>query len=204
LQRGILGETRKQGKEVVFGYDNLVRFIAARVLLNDGWPLTKIREHFDVSSFAEIEALFPGGQPPQAAPDHGAMERRFYADDEDQIAQSPMPSHSAMSAIRKIRERTGRGKATEPNLRPARLLSVGDRAAQMTGMKSELQDALRRLGLPPGGPATEEMTLIAIATWCQLLVQTDRLARLTMEEAEEIGRAVTASLLHLKRKKDRE
>ena len=45
-----------------------------------------------------------------------------------------------------------------------------------------------------------KLTLIAVAPWCQVLVESRRLARLTIEEAEEIGRAVTASLLTVSRK----
>ena len=74
------------------------------------------------------------------------------------------------------------------------------RAARLSGIQSEMRDALRRLGLPEDGPAVEQLTLLAIAPWCQVLVESRRLPRLTIEEAEEIGRAVTASLLTATRK----
>jgi hypothetical protein len=69
------------------------------------------------------------------------------------------------------------------------------RAARLSGIQAELRDSLRRLGLPEDGPAVEQLTLLAVAPWCQILVESRRLSRLTIEEAEEIGRAVTASLL---------
>jgi hypothetical protein len=64
----------------------------------------------------------------------------------------------------------------------------------------ELREALRRLGLPEDGPAVEQLTLIAVAPWCQVLVESRRLQRVTIEEAEEIGRAVSASLLTVAKK----
>ena len=63
-----------------------------------------------------------------------------------------------------------------------------------------MREALRRLGLPEDGPAVEQLTLLAVAPWCQVLVESRRLSRLTIEEAEEIGRAITASLLTVTRK----
>ena len=51
-------------------------------------------------------------------------------------------------------------------------------------------------------PATEAVTLMAITPWFQALVTTGRIPRITAEEAEEIGRAVTASLLKLARRKE--
>ena len=42
---------------------------------------------------------------------------------------------------------------------------------------------------------TDMNTLIALGTWCQVLVRSSRLDRITIEEAEELGRSLTASLL---------
>lgn len=72
----------------------------------------------------------------------------------------------------------------------------GQRAAQLSKIKSEMKDALEKLGLPPEA-VTEEVTLVAIAPWCQVLVKSDRLSRITFEEAEEVGRTITANLLQL-------
>jgi hypothetical protein len=71
----------------------------------------------------------------------------------------------------------------------------------MSLMQAELREALRRLGLPQDAPAVEQLTLIAVAPWCQLLMESKRVERLTIEEAETIGRAVTAALLTMNRRK---
>ena len=60
-----------------------------------------------------------------------------------------------------------------------------------------MKQALRKLGLPEEGPATEELTLLAIAPWFQILMDKHRLKSLTHEDAEDLGKAVTASLTQL-------
>ena len=45
-QRGILSPAERRGKEAVYRFQHLNEIIAARVLLNDGWPLAKIAEQF--------------------------------------------------------------------------------------------------------------------------------------------------------------
>ena len=60
VSRGILSKPRKEGKEVVFGYIQLIEFLACRALIKDGWPLKKIAEDFQRSSPEEIKILVPG------------------------------------------------------------------------------------------------------------------------------------------------
>lgn len=171
MRRGILGETRKQGREVVFDRVNLVRFVAARFLLHDGWPLSKIAEHFSMSSQADIEAILPN-------------ERQ-----------------TALSAVERIRGRT-RNKADGGSAGGLHYsLDVGRNVARMSTIEAELRNTLEHLGIDPVEGAVEEMTLIAMATWCQVLVQTDRISQITADEAEHLGRLLTTQLLALKRKR---
>ena len=60
VSRGILSKPRKEGKEVFFGYSQVIEFLACRSLIKDGWPLKKIAEDFQRSSFEEIRILIPG------------------------------------------------------------------------------------------------------------------------------------------------
>ena len=41
VSRGILSKPRKEGKEVFFGYSQVIEFLACRSLIKDGWPLKK-------------------------------------------------------------------------------------------------------------------------------------------------------------------
>ena len=166
IQRGLLGPVDKSGKELVFGYENLLRFVATRVLLRDGWNLGKIAEHLDRSPLHEIEDLLP------------------------------RPENKALAALRRMRREGVAASEPPPTFTHLR------RAAAMSPVQFEMRDALRRLGLPEEGPATEAVTLMAITPWFQALIESGRISRITQEEAEEIGRAVTASLLMLARRKE--
>lgn len=59
ISRGILGPVRRSGKELSFDYVNLLRLVAARVLLNDGWSLGKIAEHLESCQRADLEQFLP-------------------------------------------------------------------------------------------------------------------------------------------------
>jgi hypothetical protein len=166
IQRGLLGNIPRSGRELMFGYDNLLRFVAARVLLRDGWGLGKIVEHLNQCTPEELEALWPQTQ------------------------------NKAMAALTRIRRESFASSEPPPTATHFR------RAAAMSPLQFEMRDALRKLGLPEDGPATEAVTLMAITTWFQALVTTGRIPSITPEEAEEIGRAVTASLLKLARRKE--
>ncbi len=63
VSRGIVSKPRKEGKEVIFGYRQLVEFLACRALINDGWPLKKIASDFQKSTIEEIKLLVPGETP---------------------------------------------------------------------------------------------------------------------------------------------
>lgn len=177
-QRGIVSRGERQGREAVYGYRHLLEFVAARVLAADGWPLAKIAEHFAHIADAELRSLVSGDQAANRALSVARRLRR-------EAPQAPPPAYA----------KPGRSRSS-----PDPADEFRQRAARLSSVQLELREALRRLGLPQDGPPVEQLTLIAVAPWCQVLVESRRLSRLTIEEAEEIGRAVTASLLTVAKK----
>tara|TARA_B100000780_G_scaffold270346_1_gene230053 strand:+ start:506 stop:1162 length:657 start_codon:yes stop_codon:yes gene_type:complete len=168
IQRGILGEIDRTGRELVFNYSHLLKLVLSRVLLNDGWSLKKIGEHFEFTEIKDLEELLP------------------------------RTGNTALSAIKRLRSSIDGAKprmSREPQEEGT--FAVSRQAARRTSIQQEMQSALRKIGLPEDGPATEEITLIAITPWFQALLQKDRIRSLTLEEAEEIGKAVSASLTKL-------
>ena len=63
VSRGILSKPRKEGKEVVFSYTQLIEFLACRSLINEGWPLKKSADDFQKSTIDEIKLIIPGETP---------------------------------------------------------------------------------------------------------------------------------------------
>ena len=168
IQRGILGDVDRSGRELEFSYPHLLKLVLSRVLLGDGWSLKKIGEHFELTNTQDLEDLMP------------------------------RQGNPALSAIKRLRSSVGNAKSRrslEP--KPDAAFSVSRQAAKRTTIQHEMKSALRKLGLPEDGPATEEITLLAITPWFQALLQKNRLRTLTIEEAEEIGQAVSASLTQL-------
>jgi len=172
IQRGILRNVDRSGRELEFSYQHLLKLVLSRVLLSDGWSLKKIGEHFELTNTQDLEDLMP------------------------------KQGNPALSAIKRLRSSVD-GTATRMSREPApnAAYSVSRQAAKRTSIQHEMKSALRKLGLPEDGPATEEITLLAITPWFQALLQKDRLRTLTLEEAEEVGQAVSASLTQLILKK---
>ena len=168
IQRGILGEVDKFGRELEFNYSHLLKLVLSRVLLQDGWSLRKIAEHFDFADLEELEELFPN---------------------DDNLA---------LSTVRRLRSSVKSPEQVSMSMsEPGPRFGMSKRVARRTSIQQEMRQALRKLGLPEEGPATEELTLLAIAPWFQILMDKRRLKSLTHEEAEDLGKAVTASLTQL-------
>lgn len=176
VSRNILRRPDRRGKEAVYSYRNLLEVVAARVLVADGWPLAKIAEHFAFSSDEDLIALIPGQEGGNQAL---KLARSF-------IAREPKAADSTRAMRRGA-------QASQSSLETR--MSFRERAARVTSLQTELREAMDRLGLPPDKPPMEQVTLIAVAPWCQLIIETARLKTLTAEDAEVIGRAITASLL---------
>ena len=47
----------------------------------------------------------------------------------------------------------------------------------------EMREALNKLNIPSDGPAMEDLKLIALAPWCQILLTEGRFQKLTVQEA---------------------
>jgi hypothetical protein len=65
---------------------------------------------------------------------------------------------------------------------------------ETTTRRSSLHRSLRELGAHWDHPPATPITRIQLTEWCELLLDSDRLRRLSLEDAEAIGRAITAAL----------
>src|SRR6266404_5812313 len=125
-QRGIVSRAERHGKEAIYGYRQLLEFVAARVLVADGWPLAKIAEHFAHIADAELRNLISGDGGSNRAL---AVARRLRSD----------PSYS-------FPIRSGNPSADKLTAQSSEEFRA--RAARFSGIQAEMRDALRRLGLP--------------------------------------------------------
>ena len=56
---GVLQRPQRDGREALFGQRQAVEFLAARVLLEDGWPLAKVAEYLPTQTEGALIALLP-------------------------------------------------------------------------------------------------------------------------------------------------
>lgn len=174
-QRGILTRPERSGREARYGYRQLVELVAARVLLSDGWPLAKVALYIQSTPLEQLEAL--------AAP--------------------RPPATSAVRAVRDIRARyRSGGSASSPGAAatPPSAPNVVGRQAQFTGLMSELARRMRGIDKAYPEPRANEFASISLADDLHLLIGNARLRAMTLEEAEAIGKAATAALVHLRPK----
>ena len=69
-------------------------------------------------------------------------------------------------------------------------------------IEDEIRNSFKKLQRANGGKAlVEDLTLIAIEDWLQVLVRADHISKITADEAERIGRSVTSALFSLKSRK---
>jgi len=180
-QRGILSRPERQGKEAVYSYKHLVELVAARVLLGDGWPLAKVSVYVSSTRLEDLLSL----------------------------ATPRNPAKSAMRAIRDIRERSaghgaarpGAGKPPDfPGASMQMWRDITGRQARLAELRAELPVHLGRIGDALKSTLTDEYISVSLAYDLHLLIGNRRLGAMTLEEAEAIGKAVTASLIHLRHK----
>jgi hypothetical protein len=167
-QRDILSRPERQGKEAVYTWRHLVELVAARALLADGWPLAKITEHFALTPFETLLSLIPGQR----------------------------PGGSALDAARRIRSTAAAVRDAAPDfalMMPS--APPSERMASQRQMRIDLHTAMQQLGGRGASPRITPMTRIALDDDIQLLIATERIRNLSLEEADAVGRAVTASIV---------
>ena len=179
VARGILSKPERKGKEAIFGFEQLAQFLACRAVIDDGWPLSKISEDFRVSSMTEILNLIPG----EASQDDAlSLVENFKADALFDSAAST-PKRTKIMASMSSNEDGG-------------IPSFSRRRRESFETKADIKEVLRRLGSDFGNVIREDFTAYQLASWLVLLMDRDKARDITRQEAEDIGRGITAALLN--------
>lgn len=188
-QRGILDRPRREGKTAIYGWEHLVRLLTARLLLRDGWPLQKIADEFTILSLEEIRALLPGAVPSLAAMSYSSADRSM--------------TDPALDALRAIRSRSAErsiassGRIDHPPAF-ARTPPITDRAA----LQQDLTASRQALGEDAGEVLSHAYTRLEIASGVELHIETARLRSLGRADAHAVARAVLATLLNPRLRKE--
>ena len=182
VAKNILSRPERSGKEAIYGFKQLIQFIACRAMIEDGWPLSKISEDFQISSINEIVNLIPGESIENdslSLISEYKSENRRPSLDRDLIQKSSLNMDASSSA---------------PNQNYSASFIKRNRDNYET--KTDISEILKRLGSDFGNVIKEDFTAYQLASWLILLMDKDKAKEITRKQAEDIGRAIAAALLN--------
>ena len=166
-----------------YGFRHLVEFLAARVLLNDGWPLDKIAQHNIGAGADELLALIPG-QPEEN--EALALARSFRRD-----ARRLDQRHNEQGAVfsRALAEASPQAAAI------AQPPEFSDRIAVAARRRAELPMLMRQICGDGAPPEVRNGVTFEFGDRLTLIIDRERLRNITVSEADAIGRAISAALI---------
>lgn len=188
-QRGILDRPRRDGKVAIYGWEHLVRLLAARLLLRDGWPLQKIADEFATLSLTEIRTMLPGVGPRQRSSSMAPQDNRHRD-----------PALDALADIRSRKFAPARleiGHTAGPQF-SERTPPITNRAILQQGLAA----SMKTLGEAGSEVQSRAYTRLEIANGVELNIETTRLRALGRADAHAIAQAVLACLLNPDHRKE--
>ena len=184
VARNILSKPERKGKEAIFGFEQLVQFLACRAMIEDGWPLTKISQDFQVSSLEDILKLIPG----EATQNEALSLIENFKEETFEPASSISASHDFKKSKGRPIEHNDKDELNSP--------SFLQRSRESYETRTDIKDVLHRLGSDFGNVIREDFTAYQLASWLVLLIDRDKARGITRQDAEDIGRGITAALLN--------
>jgi DNA-binding transcriptional MerR regulator len=222
VHRGLVSRPTRRGKGAYYGERQMLELVAARVLIRDGWPLGKIADYLPRCEVRALGRLIPeapadrrqAGEVPESESESEsepgaealALIQRFRggqsrARGSEPVESAPAPSGPAPSAP------SSPGSDASGMVSPAEHAAAGEsESAQLEGdvstdaaalahHRAALAGVRRQLGAPSTEAPPRSLVRLTLTPWCTVDIDPDRLSRLSVAEAEALGRALTAALL---------
>ncbi len=177
VSRRILRKPERDGRGATFEYHQLLQILAARLLLKEeGWPLLKIAEFVGLAPRDNLMRIIARHSDPNPAI---AVARSLARE----TLSSPSASMAAPPSV--LRQMT-----TPSPHRPHAPF-----AGENLGWREEFRRVRRSLGALDEELKITNVTRVSIAPGLRVEIESDRLRRMTEEDARIIGRAVTLALM---------
>jgi DNA-binding transcriptional MerR regulator len=183
VTEGVLSEPAPQGRERLFGFVQIIEFIAARQLLKDGWPLAKVREL--IRSVPDTEALLQLGPVPR---EPTAAERALA-----RIRHGFKPARTNPAGAPMVRMSAPLLAGPPPAHADPAYFALG-RAADLTQRRAQMQADLKSLGNASGSPALQRMLRLELTPWCQVLIDATHLNNMEPTTPRALGDALASAL----------
>ena len=216
VHRGLVSRPIRRGKGAYYGERQMLELVAARVLIRDGWPLGKIADYLPRCEARALGRLIPeapadrrqAGEVPESESGAEALAliQRFRGGQSRVRGSEPAESAPAASGPAASAP-TSPGSDASGMASPAEHAAAGESesaqleadvstdAAALAHHRAALAGVRRQLGAPSTEAPPRSLVRLTLTPWCTVDIDPDRLSRLSVAEAEALGRALTAALL---------
>lgn len=181
-QRQIVSAPERKGREAVYGFQHLIQFLAARVLVADNWPLRKIAETLPHMGDSRLASLLEA----QSFRSGTDLETGDDDDDNPKGLVAGMMTHIPTD-FDLARDQ----HYAEPDRFADLFGKDADRVLQKRSDYREFR-AIMAPGVEPPKPTGR--ISFEILPWIDLIVDAEEVESLTFDEADMIGKGVTATL----------
>lgn len=204
---GAMSKPGREGKEVRYEYRHLVEFLVTRMLVKDGWPLSKVAQFVSSNDPDELERMLPEEAMTAAQIELQSIKRSMSRPSfGEALAPMPAPAPAQSSkrsdSIRLSDHRVdyARLPATEP--RVDLLADASSNASQkmldlqgsMAKGRSSVAQLLHSIGFGKHRPEWKEKASIDITPWCTVIFDADQLRQMPHAAFEPLGEALTQAL----------
>lgn len=166
-QQGVLERPERRGKEAIFGFRQIVEFLAARNLLRDGWPLAKVAEFNRAAELDQLLDLLPKKHKP----------------------------NRAQELVAKFQRRTTPTEPLADRQSSIRSPSFLARSVDLTKGRMSKRETLEALGNTSDSPERDSLVRLALAPWCHVYFDPEVLRQLSPKTPELLGKALTQCLI---------
>ena len=194
--RGILSKPEPRGKEVIFGYTQLIQFVACRHLLNEGFPLKKIAEDIQLTEIEVVRTWIPG-----ETEDKSAMDLINEFKESPRAFETLSKRDQELAMYNELSKKIPSKAADEKEYSSD---SYQERSRRRASYKidddpyyfNKYFELVKEFDENMSKVIKQDLTAIQLKSWLILFIDRLRLQKLTIEEAEEIGEAIKAALVN--------
>ncbi|MGC4042434.1 MAG: MerR family transcriptional regulator [Armatimonas sp.] len=199
VSSGVLLKPQREGREALFGQRQALQFLAARALLEDGWPLAKVASYLEELSDSELLALLPQREviAPASAVAGAAMPTRaqqLIARFRKSAEAPPAPASAApvqqKSLARPVIPLPAPGGEALKERQAVRAARLEEQAQIAEASADELYVAEESTAVSE----REVRVHITLTPWCEIALHQDSLNNLTPDDVESATTLFRAAL----------
>ena len=217
---GAMSKPGRDGREARYGWTHLVEFLVTRMLLKDGWPLSKVAQFMTNSDPRSLEQMLPEEPMTPAEREVRAIKRsmKHGVSDDGRAFDEPKMSFDRMASFERpapllegsdtLRVPSRSAPPPDDLFEKSRSSSASQKMMDLQGTmargRSSLAHVMHSMGLSRHRPEWKETMSIDLTPWCTVTFDADQLRDLPHAAFEPLGEALAQSLREQRMAKRRE